>query len=934
MASLRFRDLLELLADAHEQEVQHLRNANASLEAELVILRNSALETAGASEDVLSPAAPVTEVTPFLHGDSSISPEARTLRTTATVLSKPSRPSGPRIPNLVIDDDLPVERPPALVGHGDTIKSSKIQHCRTATSSTPRMRSKTTNFSMLSQLGFTLEPKLPRGILAVKVKSARKLNTTSAEVCYELGVAYAARVGIANAFQQADVAVHLAQELPSVASETNGGDPGYFLDWEGKSKPPALNISIPSDTSYPLVGIEIFADAGEVVDEASFSISSLPPLRKTDITVELESGGVINLEAHWKPLREVVVHEGVHSAEFEMKRKRLRTNFGYQHSGEDMEVCASDLKAVCEIHMRMHGYGSGSETETVMECLVSLADAHGMRLASEEVEPFLPWPTFETLMLSFHSFEADLEPEMRRLLHAVEEAVFDEDVPDFLNQLVAQSTGVINLFHPQEEKKKGNVHDWAVHGLHDWAVVQGEFSDSENWVHLVTNLSNTCAVFSIFLIGPEMDYIPNWVGWLVLSYIFCAAFTVELITKISVIGVKTLFVHGEDRYWNLLDVIITIMTIVDVALNTAGESSDAISTRVAVVLRAFRLARIARIFKLVKTPLLKDLGDMIVGLWIGLPKLMWVMCVLLRFTYVVAVVMRSALGPPPGNASLALESLCGDPDLMSLDHVDWPDGCKLHAVYGQVFFKSTFESMFSVFFFMLGDTYSKSGRNLNSIFAEGFGAPWKTFITVFMICVEFGLFNVIIATFVESTLAGLKYNESQRRYAQHYEGRYVLRKLTILSERILTLVPRMFLQPAASRNLQDLMAQPSHTPSRNHKKGLTRSPTMERNTRMPVGLITLSVNEFEQVMSDDEVKRILDDLDVRMDAHTCNFDAFGPRKDGTLQYSNLLLGLIRLRGDLQKADIVTVIGMIQNLQQNLKDVEHAVEATHQLQRTL
>merc|ERR1712113_634329 len=60
----------------------------------------------------------------------------------------------------------------------------------------------------------------------------------------------------------------------------------------------------------------------------------------------------------------------------------------------------------------------------------------------------------------------------------------------------------------------------------------------------------------------------------------------------------------------------------------------------------------------------------------------------------------------------------------------------------------------------------------------------------FMVVVIFGLFNIITAIFVESTIDGLQNNESKRKFAKHYEKTYVQDRLQQLFERTQSLLKK------------------------------------------------------------------------------------------------------------------------------------------------
>jgi len=92
--------------------------------------------------------------------------------------------------------------------------------------------------------------------------------------------------------------------------------------------------------------------------------------------------------------------------------------------------------------------------------------------------------------------------------------------------------------------------------------------------------------------------------------------------------------------------------------------------------------------------------------------------------------------------------------------------------------------MFTVFRCMTGECSTKGGQSLPVHLSAGFGLRFDITYCVGMVILIFGLFNVITAIFVESTLAGLKYSESKQKLRSQYEARYVRRKLKQLVHRV------------------------------------------------------------------------------------------------------------------------------------------------------
>merc|ERR1719188_1133747 len=103
--------------------------------------------------------------------------------------------------------------------------------------------------------------------------------------------------------------------------------------------------------------------------------------------------------------------------------------------------------------------------------------------------------------------------------------------------------------------------------------------------------------------------------------------------------------------------------------------------------------------------------------------------------------------------------------------------CKIHQMYGQEFFGDVATSMFTAFRWMLGDYGTRGGKSLTVALSQGYGGAFDTLFVFWMIVVTFGVFNIIVAIFVDSTTSGLKTNDARRKYVRQYERNYVKKKL-------------------------------------------------------------------------------------------------------------------------------------------------------------
>lgn len=232
-------------------------------------------------------------------------------------------------------------------------------------------------------------------------------------------------------------------------------------------------------------------------------------------------------------------------------------------------------------------------------------------------------------------------------------------------------------------------------------------------------------------------------------------------------------------------------------------------------------------------------------------------------------------------------------------------------MYGHEFCGSVFGCMFSIFRCMISECTTKGGRSLTMIFSDGIGVEFDLFYSCSMVVVIFGLFNIITAIFVEATLNGLRENELQRRYAKAYESSYMTEQLAKLVMTVSTQVEKL-----RSRTAVPLLS------------------ALRNSNALADGEIYLSEEEFNQLVRHPDVRVILNDLDVSVEPRSGIFEAFNTEEDGTVSLSELVSGLMRLRGELHKVDMVIAQMSLDQILKQFTGLRQKQEASSSKRRSL
>jgi len=210
--------------------------------------------------------------------------------------------------------------------------------------------------------------------------------------------------------------------------------------------------------------------------------------------------------------------------------------------------------------------------------------------------------------------------------------------------------------------------------------------------------------------------------------------------------------------------------------------------------------------------------------------------------------------------------------------------------------------MFTAFRFMLGDYSSQAGHSLAVAFTKRYGVPFQTTFVAGMIIVIFGLFNIITAVFVETTISGLKTNETKRKYANQYEKRYVRWKL---------------------RRLLELCQESKDSEPTHRSTKLRKSIPLDFQKR---GVIEpragFTDQEFRMIMQKPGVQEVLRDLDVVLHDIGNLFETFDPDNTGKVTMQQLANGIMKVRGDPHKTDIIASWVAIRALHQKFDQLQY------------
>ena len=298
------------------------------------------------------------------------------------------------------------------------------------------------------------------------------------------------------------------------------------------------------------------------------------------------------------------------------------------------------------------------------------------------------------------------------------------------------------------------------------------------------------------------------------------------------------------------------------------------------------------------------------GVFISLRPLFWVLLTLFLVVYFIAVLLRATLD------GFREARSCGNLD--PLDGMGSED-CPFHLEQGHVYCTDVLGCMFSVFRCILGDCTTQGGESLVLVFSDGFGMGFDLVYAFAMVVVTFGLFNIITAIFVEATLKGLKASDREQKFAKAHQSGWMTQQLArfvkLATQDVMSARKRKTNQEGHSQVMGPLMGRISSL-------GLSASrPASDEKVLTEELFVT--EDEFLRLIRKTEVQQLLCDMDINVEPREGIFSAFVTEEDGSVSMSEIVSGLMRFRGDLNKIDMAIARSELENLQRQVaKVVQH------------
>jgi len=370
------------------------------------------------------------------------------------------------------------------------------------------------------------------------------------------------------------------------------------------------------------------------------------------------------------------------------------------------------------------------------------------------------------------------------------------------------------------------------------------------------------------LIGFQTDpRFEHWPGWPYVELAFAVLLVLECCMRVWLSGGLRGFFCSSERLWNLFDLFLVCTAVTDVSFQlTMQENSDMFG---ASLLRFCRLIRLVRVVKVFRLNYMKELRLMVKGLVGGIRTLLLAFALLFAVLYVIAGFATMTIGRDsrtPGDL--------------------------------QGHFENIPQSMFTSFRCFSGECFADTGAPIASVMSAVFGWPFVLSYVLSYMLVSMGIFNVILAVYVDITMRAAK--ETEATTAEQYSRESI--RIARTTRELLKKFAEAYRLFHDSQEVGRLNLATSSFTEDIHDN------------------IAITKELFLLVIQDQSVQKLMNDLDLPSDRANL-FEVIDADGSGTLHVTELVQGLLKIRGELTKSDTVATLLTAQAIQGMLADLK-------------
>ena len=208
-------------------------------------------------------------------------------------------------------------------------------------------------------------------------------------------------------------------------------------------------------------------------------------------------------------------------------------------------------------------------------------------------------------------------------------------------------------------------------------------------------------------------------------------------------------------------------------------------------------------------------------------------------------------------------------------------------------------SMFTSFTCLFEGCAAINGSPISVHLFRRYGIRFALPYVTYQIFITFGVFNVIIAVFVETTLMAARSTNDALEVARESESERV-------ANRLKELIRKLYTSNEVSSRISDDGKAERMTRASVAAKELEFEYEIDRET-------------FERVMNEESVIELLDQLNIDEGDRNGLFDALDSDGSGGLSIEELINGILMIRGNFKKSDTVATRLAVKSVQKMVRN---------------
>mmetsp|Transcript_51600 Transcript_51600/g.122787 ORF Transcript_51600/g.122787 Transcript_51600/m.122787 type:complete len:738 (+) Transcript_51600:39-2252(+) len=381
---------------------------------------------------------------------------------------------------------------------------------------------------------------------------------------------------------------------------------------------------------------------------------------------------------------------------------------------------------------------------------------------------------------------------------------------------------------------------------------------------LLDFLMSIVVVINTIIIGVSTDVQRSWGGWFLFDTIFAICYLVEFLLKMIWVGCHRYF-RGQDALINTFDFVLLILAWIEVGFVIAFDDTTSGTN----LLQLVRLARIIKVLRVCRLGMFADMLMMINGAIGSFKTLLYSIFLITLPLYVVSLFFHELLREH-SNEGLGAEE-----------------------------FETLALSIFNIFRCIIANECANpDGKPIFSRVVSNYGWGYGLVYCFTVTFMTFGLFNVIVAIYVENIVTAAK--------------------LTARRSKRKRLLDHAFFEEKCLECLRYL--HEAHYEQHSEDGSGKRTSQLDRDFLVTPELLS-------RVLEKEEFARLLRELDIADEDMIDLFETLDVNANGEVDAKELIIGLARLRGEFRRSDIIGVSLVLRSMQEFLIDMDARLQAS-------